>query len=166
MCCWYYRFYTHLTISASFFSGLPVDWQGEPHIAINPKPQAVQPGAKLSLRCAAFGIPIPYYQWYRNGQPLLDKTSDTLEVRQHSRNLFGLHSRFSVKPYYVNQLIWESRLIFDKNCDLCLRKWRKSFCFDNLADWRRNIRTWGILFVFSIQRLGREMDGGGRCRYW
>ncbi|XP_015253697.1 PREDICTED: mucosa-associated lymphoid tissue lymphoma translocation protein 1-like [Cyprinodon variegatus] len=61
-------------------SGLPVDWQGEPHIAINPKPQAVQPGAKLSLRCAAFGIPIPYYQWYRNGQPLLDKTSDTLEI--------------------------------------------------------------------------------------
>ncbi|KAM4553486.1 mucosa-associated lymphoid tissue lymphoma translocation protein 1 [Fundulus diaphanus] len=61
-------------------SGLPVDWQGEPHIAINPKPQAVQQGTNLSLRCAAFGIPTPHYQWYRNGQPLLDKTSDVLQI--------------------------------------------------------------------------------------
>uniref|UniRef100_A0A3Q2SQV8 Mucosa-associated lymphoid tissue lymphoma translocation protein 1 n=1 Tax=Fundulus heteroclitus TaxID=8078 RepID=A0A3Q2SQV8_FUNHE len=61
-------------------SGLPVDWQGEPHIAINPKPQAVQHGTKLSLRCAAFGIPTPHYQWYRNGQPLLDKTADVLQI--------------------------------------------------------------------------------------
>ncbi|KAM4734269.1 mucosa-associated lymphoid tissue lymphoma translocation protein 1 [Anableps anableps] len=61
-------------------SGLPVDWQGEPHIAINPKPQVLQQGTKLSLRCAAFGIPTPHYQWYRNGQPLLDKTSDILQI--------------------------------------------------------------------------------------
>uniref|UniRef100_A0A146MX44 Mucosa-associated lymphoid tissue lymphoma translocation protein 1 n=1 Tax=Fundulus heteroclitus TaxID=8078 RepID=A0A146MX44_FUNHE len=61
-------------------SGLPVDWQGEPHIAINPKPQAVEQGTKLSLRCAAFGIPTPHYQWYRNGQPLLDKTGDVLQI--------------------------------------------------------------------------------------
>ncbi|CAG5958025.1 unnamed protein product [Menidia menidia] len=61
-------------------SGLPVDWQGEPHIAINPKPQTVRQGAKLTLRCAAFGIPAPHYQWHRNGQPLLDKTTDTLQV--------------------------------------------------------------------------------------
>uniref|UniRef100_A0A096LXT6 Mucosa-associated lymphoid tissue lymphoma translocation protein 1-like n=1 Tax=Poecilia formosa TaxID=48698 RepID=A0A096LXT6_POEFO len=61
-------------------SGLPVDWQGEPHIAINPKPETVQLGTKLSLRCAAFGIPTPHYQWYRNGQPLLDKTSDILQI--------------------------------------------------------------------------------------
>ncbi|XP_027894298.1 mucosa-associated lymphoid tissue lymphoma translocation protein 1 [Xiphophorus couchianus] len=60
-------------------SGLPVDWQGEPHIAINPKPDTVQLGTKLTLRCAAFGIPTPHYQWYRNGQPLLDKTSDILQ---------------------------------------------------------------------------------------
>ncbi|KAM4573054.1 mucosa-associated lymphoid tissue lymphoma translocation protein 1 [Odontesthes bonariensis] len=61
-------------------SGLPVDWQGEPHIAINPKPQTVRQGAKLALRCAAFGIPAPHYQWHRNGQPLLDKTGDTLQI--------------------------------------------------------------------------------------
>lgn len=69
------------------FSGLPVDWQGEPHIAINPKPDTVQLGTKLSLRCAAFGIPTPHYQWYRNGQPLLDKTSDILQVRQENKGL-------------------------------------------------------------------------------
>uniref|UniRef100_A0A3P9NPM2 Mucosa-associated lymphoid tissue lymphoma translocation protein 1-like n=1 Tax=Poecilia reticulata TaxID=8081 RepID=A0A3P9NPM2_POERE len=56
------------------------DWQGEPHIAINPKPETVQVGTKVSLRCAAFGIPTPHYQWYRNGQPLLDKTSDILQI--------------------------------------------------------------------------------------
>uniref|UniRef100_A0A3P9K6Q7 MALT paracaspase 3 n=1 Tax=Oryzias latipes TaxID=8090 RepID=A0A3P9K6Q7_ORYLA len=61
-------------------SGLPVDWQGNPHIAINPKPQTIQRGSKLTLLCAAFGIPAPHYQWYKNGQPLLDKTSDTLQI--------------------------------------------------------------------------------------
>ncbi|KAM7396706.1 hypothetical protein PAMP_019729 [Pampus punctatissimus] len=61
-------------------SGLPVQWQGEPHIAVNPKPQTVQQGAKLTLRCVAFGNPAPHYQWYRNGQPLQDKTSDTLQI--------------------------------------------------------------------------------------
>ncbi|XP_047453402.1 mucosa-associated lymphoid tissue lymphoma translocation protein 1 [Mugil cephalus] len=61
-------------------SGLPVHWQGEPHIAINPKPQTVRQGTKLALRCAAFGIPAPHYQWYRNGQPLLNQTSDTLQI--------------------------------------------------------------------------------------
>uniref|UniRef100_A0A3Q1ESL6 Mucosa-associated lymphoid tissue lymphoma translocation protein 1-like n=1 Tax=Acanthochromis polyacanthus TaxID=80966 RepID=A0A3Q1ESL6_9TELE len=59
---------------------LPAHWQGEPHIAINPKPQTIQHGAKLTLRCAAFGIPAPHYQWYRNGQPLQDKTSDMLQI--------------------------------------------------------------------------------------
>ncbi|XP_070827870.1 mucosa-associated lymphoid tissue lymphoma translocation protein 1 [Chaetodon trifascialis] len=61
-------------------SGLPEHWQGEPHIAVNPKPQTVQQGAKLALRCAAFGIPTPHYQWYRNGQQLSDKTGDTLQI--------------------------------------------------------------------------------------
>ncbi|XP_029908592.1 mucosa-associated lymphoid tissue lymphoma translocation protein 1 [Myripristis murdjan] len=61
-------------------SALPGQWQGEPHIAVNPKPQTIRQGAKLTLRCAAFGIPTPHYQWYRNGQALLDKTSDTLQI--------------------------------------------------------------------------------------
>ncbi|CAK6951056.1 mucosa-associated lymphoid tissue lymphoma translocation protein 1 [Scomber scombrus] len=61
-------------------SGLPLDWEGEPHIAVNPKPQSVQPGAKCTLRCVAFGNPAPQYQWYRNGQPLQDKISDILQI--------------------------------------------------------------------------------------
>uniref|UniRef100_A0A3Q4AW11 Uncharacterized protein n=1 Tax=Mola mola TaxID=94237 RepID=A0A3Q4AW11_MOLML len=59
---------------------LPVDWQGEPHIAVNPKPQTLQCDTKLTLRCLAFGIPTPHYQWYRNGQPLPEKTVDTLQI--------------------------------------------------------------------------------------
>uniref|UniRef100_A0A3P8QK37 MALT paracaspase 3 n=1 Tax=Astatotilapia calliptera TaxID=8154 RepID=A0A3P8QK37_ASTCA len=51
-------------------SGKSSYWQGEPHIATNPKPQKIQPGTKLVLQCAAFGVPAPSYQWYRNGQPL------------------------------------------------------------------------------------------------
>ncbi|XP_061630296.1 mucosa-associated lymphoid tissue lymphoma translocation protein 1 [Phyllopteryx taeniolatus] len=61
-------------------SGLPLQWQGEPHIAINPKPQTVQLGAKFTLRCAAFGNPAPRYQWYRNGHLLLKNTTDTLQI--------------------------------------------------------------------------------------
>ncbi|XP_029379066.1 mucosa-associated lymphoid tissue lymphoma translocation protein 1 [Echeneis naucrates] len=61
-------------------SGLPVPWQGEPHIAVNPKSQTVRKGKKLTLCCLAFGIPTPNYQWYRNGQLLHDMTSDTLQI--------------------------------------------------------------------------------------
>ncbi|XP_059190442.1 mucosa-associated lymphoid tissue lymphoma translocation protein 1 [Centropristis striata] len=61
-------------------TGLPVHWQGELHIAVNPKPQTVRQGNKLTLSCAAFGIPAPHYQWYRNGQALLDKTSGTMQI--------------------------------------------------------------------------------------
>lgn len=64
-------------------SGLPIDWQGEPHIATNPKPQKIQPATKLALQCAAFGVPAPSYQWYRNGQPLLDMKNGTLQVRRN-----------------------------------------------------------------------------------
>lgn len=61
-------------------SGLPAEWRGEPYIAVNPKSQTVQRGSKVTLRCVAFGNPAPRYQWYRNGQPLLRKTGDTLQV--------------------------------------------------------------------------------------
>ncbi|KAM9815578.1 mucosa-associated lymphoid tissue lymphoma translocation protein 1 [Syngnathus typhle] len=68
-----------LDIDASV-SGLPRHWQGNPHIAINPKPQTVQPGAKITLRCSAFGNPAPRYQWHRNGLALLKNTTDTLQI--------------------------------------------------------------------------------------
>uniref|UniRef100_A0A8C5N7E2 Mucosa-associated lymphoid tissue lymphoma translocation protein 1-like n=1 Tax=Gouania willdenowi TaxID=441366 RepID=A0A8C5N7E2_GOUWI len=56
------------------------DWQGEPHIAINPKPQTVRHGQKITLRFAAFGIPLPRYQWYLNGHALTGKTANALQV--------------------------------------------------------------------------------------
>uniref|UniRef100_A0A3B5B170 Mucosa-associated lymphoid tissue lymphoma translocation protein 1-like n=1 Tax=Stegastes partitus TaxID=144197 RepID=A0A3B5B170_9TELE len=71
------QFYNYVFCEWVKVKVLDIDKQGEPHIAINPKPQKIHHGAKLTLRCAAFGIPAPRYQWYRNGQPLLDKTSDT-----------------------------------------------------------------------------------------
>ncbi|KAM9854192.1 mucosa-associated lymphoid tissue lymphoma translocation protein 1 [Aulostomus maculatus] len=61
-------------------SGLPEQWTGEPHIAVNPESKRVQQGAKLTLRCAAFGNPAPRYQWYRNGHLILDTISDTLQI--------------------------------------------------------------------------------------
>ncbi|XP_034542551.1 mucosa-associated lymphoid tissue lymphoma translocation protein 1 [Notolabrus celidotus] len=61
-------------------SGLPVHWEGEPHIVVNPKPQTVKIGTKFTLRCLAFGIQTPNYQWYRNGQLLPDKTKDTMQI--------------------------------------------------------------------------------------
>ncbi|KAK7891570.1 hypothetical protein WMY93_023533 [Mugilogobius chulae] len=63
-------------------SGLPPQWQGEPHVAVNPKPQTLRPGAKLTLRCTAFGVPQPKYQWYRNGHPLSKQTKEVLQVTQ------------------------------------------------------------------------------------
>lgn len=64
-------------------SGLPPLWQGEPHVAVNPKPQTLWPGAQLTLRCSAFGIPQPQYQWYRNGHPLKEQTKEKLQI-QHA----------------------------------------------------------------------------------
>ncbi|XP_061750807.1 mucosa-associated lymphoid tissue lymphoma translocation protein 1 isoform X1 [Nerophis ophidion] len=61
-------------------SGLPLQWKGEPHIAINLKPQTVQLGEKITLRCVAFGNPAPKYEWYINGNLLCDKISDTLQI--------------------------------------------------------------------------------------
>ncbi|XP_056137699.1 mucosa-associated lymphoid tissue lymphoma translocation protein 1 homolog isoform X2 [Lampris incognitus] len=61
-------------------SGLPEQWQGNPHIFVNPEPQRVRPGEKVTLCCAAFGIPSPRYQWYRNGLLLLDQTSESLQI--------------------------------------------------------------------------------------
>nr|XP_061812808.1 mucosa-associated lymphoid tissue lymphoma translocation protein 1-like [Nerophis lumbriciformis] len=61
-------------------SGLPLKWQGEPHIAIKPKSQTVQPGAKITLCCTAFGNPAPSYQWYKNGCLLSERTTDTLLI--------------------------------------------------------------------------------------
>lgn len=61
-------------------SVLPKHWQGTLHIAVNPKPRTVRPGDHFTLRCVAFGIPTPRYEWYRNGHCLTGMTGDTLQV--------------------------------------------------------------------------------------
>uniref|UniRef100_UPI0037E7609B mucosa-associated lymphoid tissue lymphoma translocation protein 1 isoform X2 n=1 Tax=Semicossyphus pulcher TaxID=241346 RepID=UPI0037E7609B len=81
-CNWVFSEWVKVKVLDIDKSGLPVHWEGEPHIAVNPKPQTVRKGTKLSLCCVAFGIPTPRYQWYRNGQPLLDQTSDTLQIER------------------------------------------------------------------------------------
>lgn len=83
-------------------SGLPLDWQGEPHIAINPKPQTIQKGEKFTLRCAAFGIPAPHYQWYRNGQQLPTGSVDTLQVCAVS---YKVHFLFCLSSFSMTVLI-------------------------------------------------------------
>ncbi|XP_054476056.1 mucosa-associated lymphoid tissue lymphoma translocation protein 1 [Anoplopoma fimbria] len=79
-CNWVFSDWVKVKVLDIDKSGLPENWMGEPHIAVNPKPQTGRQGTKLILRCAAFGIPAPQYQWYRNGQPLHDKTSGMLQI--------------------------------------------------------------------------------------
>lgn len=55
--------------------------EGEPHIVIQPISQTVKPGETITLKCTAFGNPVPAYQWYRNGCILAKKTTETLMVR-------------------------------------------------------------------------------------
>lgn len=59
---------------------LPAQWQGDPHIVKNPASLRVAPGAALTLSCVAYGKPAPQYQWYKNGRPLFNETSDTLRI--------------------------------------------------------------------------------------
>lgn len=83
--------WAQVTVLDTGTSGLPLQWCGEPHIAVNPRPQTVRPGARLTLRCTAFGIPPPAYQWYRNGQELKDKTHSTLQIRHASAEDTGTY---------------------------------------------------------------------------
>ncbi|XP_067091643.1 mucosa-associated lymphoid tissue lymphoma translocation protein 1 [Osmerus mordax] len=69
--------------------GLPKAWKGEPHIAVHPKPKTILQGERLMLLCSAFGIPMPQYQWYRNGHPLHDKTTDTLQIENATADHAG-----------------------------------------------------------------------------
>uniref|UniRef100_UPI00398E7968 mucosa-associated lymphoid tissue lymphoma translocation protein 1 n=1 Tax=Pristiophorus japonicus TaxID=55135 RepID=UPI00398E7968 len=70
---------------------LPHRWQGEPVIGLQPESLRVKVGQRLSLRCIAFGIPAPKYQWYKNGLQL-PHTKEELaiaatEMRHHGTYL-------------------------------------------------------------------------------
>ncbi|GCB76947.1 hypothetical protein scyTo_0016630, partial [Scyliorhinus torazame] len=65
---------------------------GEPVIGLQPEPLRVKVGQRASLRCVAFGIPAPKYQWHRNGIPLPHQTKaelviSTVEMRHHGTYL-------------------------------------------------------------------------------
>lgn len=88
-----YKFsdWARITVLDIGIAGLPLQWCGEPHIAVNPRPQTVRPGARLTLRCSAFGIPSPTYQWYWNGHELKDKTHNTLQIKHTSSEDTGTY---------------------------------------------------------------------------
>ncbi|KAG7468218.1 hypothetical protein MATL_G00140500 [Megalops atlanticus] len=66
-------------------ASLPDTWEGEPHMALQPVSQAVCGGEKVVLKCAAWGIPAPHYQWYRNGNLLQGETKETLQIENADR---------------------------------------------------------------------------------
>ncbi|XP_078286099.1 mucosa-associated lymphoid tissue lymphoma translocation protein 1 isoform X1 [Rhinoraja longicauda] len=73
-------------------SGLPQNWQGELVIGLQPEPMRVQVGQRTSLKCVAFGIPAPAYQWHKNGiqlphQTKRELTIATTEMRHHGSYL-------------------------------------------------------------------------------
>ncbi|TRY58309.1 hypothetical protein DNTS_031066 [Danionella cerebrum] len=69
--------------------GLSLHWRGEPHIVLQPKSQVVKPGGTFTLRCLALGKPSPTYQWYRNGLPLSQETTEALTIENASAELSG-----------------------------------------------------------------------------
>ncbi|XP_078388720.1 mucosa-associated lymphoid tissue lymphoma translocation protein 1 isoform X3 [Cetorhinus maximus] len=73
-------------------AALPHRWRGEPVIGLQPESLRVKVGQRASLRCVAFGIPAPKYQWYKNGiqlphQTKVDFVIATAEMRHHGTYL-------------------------------------------------------------------------------
>nr|XP_033776905.1 mucosa-associated lymphoid tissue lymphoma translocation protein 1-like isoform X1 [Geotrypetes seraphini]XP_033776906.1 mucosa-associated lymphoid tissue lymphoma translocation protein 1-like isoform X1 [Geotrypetes seraphini] len=68
---------------------LPVRWKGEPILAVNPKRATVKARKQVVLKCLAFGIPAPDYQWYHNGNHLhcgKKKAELTIKAEKVSEN--------------------------------------------------------------------------------
>ncbi len=53
---------------------------GPPVITLQPRSQAVAPGAEVLFSATATGVPAPSYQWYFRGQPLSGATAGSLTI--------------------------------------------------------------------------------------
>ncbi|XP_072409259.1 mucosa-associated lymphoid tissue lymphoma translocation protein 1 isoform X1 [Chiloscyllium punctatum] len=72
-------------------SELPHRWKGEPVIGLQPESLRVKVGQRVSLRCVAFGIPAPKYQWYKNGIPLPHQTEGDLVIATVEMRHYGTY---------------------------------------------------------------------------
>ncbi|XP_048376896.1 mucosa-associated lymphoid tissue lymphoma translocation protein 1 [Stegostoma tigrinum] len=72
-------------------SELPHRWKGEPMIGLQPESLRVHVGQRVSLRCVAFGIPAPKYQWYKNGNLLPDQTKGELAIAAVEMRHYGTY---------------------------------------------------------------------------
>ncbi|KAA0714902.1 Mucosa-associated lymphoid tissue lymphoma translocation protein 1 [Triplophysa tibetana] len=64
-------------------------WRGNPYMVIHPISQRVKLGEAFTLECKALGKPTPTFQWYRNGQPLGEQTSEILEIKHATTDHAG-----------------------------------------------------------------------------
>ncbi|XP_030622573.1 mucosa-associated lymphoid tissue lymphoma translocation protein 1 [Chanos chanos] len=78
---WVFSKWVKVKVISAAGQGVCGTWSGEPHIVVHPVSQTVRQGDRLVLRCSAFGMPAPQYQWYRNGQILQQETSDSVEIK-------------------------------------------------------------------------------------
>jgi Immunoglobulin domain len=63
-----------------------------PEFFTHPASQKVSPGDEWSLKVNATGVPIPTYQWYRNGEILPRETSAELVFRPFRASLAGTYT--------------------------------------------------------------------------
>uniref|UniRef100_A0A8D0DSH0 MALT1 paracaspase n=1 Tax=Salvator merianae TaxID=96440 RepID=A0A8D0DSH0_SALMN len=61
------------------------------YICIHPEPQNLLVGEMLILQCGAIGIPMPQYQWYRNGSPLTNGDKKVYMVSSVDREHQGIY---------------------------------------------------------------------------
>lgn len=140
--------------------GLPEHWQGTLHIAVNPKPQTVRPGENFTLRCVAFGIPTPQYQWYRNGQGLKGKTRDTLQVTKPACDcvLSAAHTQpwlmFHLWPQTEKETLWCKHMLVVNTCRLTVLQlnMEERTCVQSPTSCRRDGQKLWMLMLVSYKK--------------
>ncbi|XP_036417621.1 mucosa-associated lymphoid tissue lymphoma translocation protein 1 isoform X1 [Colossoma macropomum] len=70
--------------------GVQPGWKGEPYIIVQPTPQqTVRHGDTITLKCSAFGMPSPQYQWYHNGHLLPKENKEIIEIKSAKADHVG-----------------------------------------------------------------------------